>query len=239
MPDAEAHTTQAQPTLYWYQSKEAPTHCEVTLTEPKNPKPLLSLNSAAPTPAGIHELRLSKTKVELKPGVVYRWSIAVVVDPQNRSQDIIANGVIKRVDVPADLKAKLDQASDADKPALYAESGIWYDALQAISDQIAKDPGKAAFAPGAGGPSQAGRGRRLEDGITGCEVAVASSPGHGPFRASSRALHSTAKVLRDGADQSGGAGGFGDVEGSTDEAMMFVNFTLEHHRRQKNNGNVL
>jgi hypothetical protein len=135
-----ALTTQAQPSLYWYQSKPAKTLCEVTVTEPKNPKPLLMLKSGAATPAGIHAIRLSKFDIHLKPDVTYKWSIAVVVDPANRSQDIVANGVIKRITPSPDLAAKLAQASDADKASIYAENGIWYDALQSISDQIDKSP---------------------------------------------------------------------------------------------------
>ena len=121
VPEQVALTTQAQPSLYWYQNKAAKTQCEVTVTEPKNPKPLLMLKSGAATPAGIHAIRLSKFNVHLKPDVVYKWSVAVVVDPANRSQDIVANGVIKRIDPSPDLAGKLGQASDADKAAIFAE----------------------------------------------------------------------------------------------------------------------
>jgi len=145
VPDQIALTTQAQPSLYWYQSKNANTQCEVTITEPNNPKPLLMLKSHAPTPAGIHAIRLSKFNVELKPKVIYRWSVAVIVDSENRSQDVIANGVIERTDLSSDLAGKLAQVSDADKPALYADNGMWYDALQAISDQIDLDPKNASL----------------------------------------------------------------------------------------------
>jgi hypothetical protein len=145
VPDQIALTTQGQPSLYWYQSKAAKTQCEVTLTEPKNPQPLLLLKSSAPTPAGIHAIRLTKFKVELKPNVIYRWSVAVIVDPENRSQDIVANGIIKRIDLSPELASKLGQVSDTDKPALYAENGIWYDALQSISDQIDRAPQDATL----------------------------------------------------------------------------------------------
>jgi len=145
VPDQVALTTQSQPSLYWYQNKSAKTQCEVTLTEPKNPKPLLMLKSGAATPAGIHAIRLSKFNVTLKPDVTYKWSVAVVVDPDNRSQDIVANGVIKRIDPTPDLSGKLGAASDADKASLYAENGIWYDALQSISDQIDKSPKDTAL----------------------------------------------------------------------------------------------
>jgi len=145
VPEQIALTTEAQPSLYWYQNKAAKTRCEVTVTEPKNPKPLLEMKSGASVPAGIHAIRLSKFNVTLKPGVTYKWSVAVVVDPDNRSLDVIANGVIKRVAPSPDLVGKLSQASDADKAALYAENGIWYDALQSISDQIDKSPKDTAL----------------------------------------------------------------------------------------------
>jgi hypothetical protein len=140
VPEQVALTTQDQPSLYWYQNKPAKTQCEVTVTEPKNPKPLLMLKTGAQTPAGIHAIRLSKFNVKLKPDVTYKWSIAVVTDPSNRSLDIVANGVIKRIAPTPDLASKLAQASDADKASIYAENGIWYDALQSISDQIDKSP---------------------------------------------------------------------------------------------------
>jgi len=145
VPDQVAFTTQAQPSLYWYQSKEAKTQCEVSVTEPKNPTPLLLLKSSAATPPGIHAIRLTKFNIKLKPNVLYRWSVAVIVDPENRSQDIIATGVIKRIDPSPELASKLSQASDTDKPALYAQNGIWYDALQSISDQIDHAPQDASL----------------------------------------------------------------------------------------------
>ena len=140
VPEQTALTTQAQPSLYWYQSKTTDAECEVTLTQPKVAKPLLSLKTGKATPPGIHAIRLSKFNVELKPNVVYQWSVAVIVDPTSRSGDIYARGVIKRIDPSPELAAKLAAAADADKPAIYAENGIWYDALQSISDQIDKAP---------------------------------------------------------------------------------------------------
>ena len=140
VPDQIALTTQAQPSLYWYQSKAAKTVCEIAVTESKNPKPLLMLKSSAPTPAGIHAIRLSKFNVELKPKSIYRWSVAMIVDPNNRSEDIIASGVIQRVDPPADFAGKLAHLDGSGQTALYAQNGFWYDALQSISDQIDHAP---------------------------------------------------------------------------------------------------
>jgi hypothetical protein len=145
VPNQVALTTQAQPSLYWYQSKATKTPCEITVTEPKHPKPLVELKTGESTPPGIHAIRLSKFNVKLEPNVVYEWSVAVVIDPENRSQDIVARGVIKRIDPSPDLAAKLASAADSDKASIYAENSIWYDALQSISDQIDHNPQDAAL----------------------------------------------------------------------------------------------
>lgn len=142
VPEHVAFTTEARPMLYWYQSKASNVTFEVSVTEPKNPKPLMLLQTSQPTSAGVHSFRVT---AELKPSVRYRWSVAVVLDPQNRSQDVVAYGVIKRVEPSPDLAAKLAQAPDQDKPALYAQSGIWYDALESLSTQIKKSPGDDAL----------------------------------------------------------------------------------------------
>jgi hypothetical protein len=140
VPDQIALTTKVQPSLYWYQSKAAKTRCEVTLTQPKKAKPLLVLQSTGKTEAGIHAVKLSDYKVKLTPNVVYKWSVALVVDPENRSQDILANGVIEAIDPSPALAAKLASANDADRAAIYADAGIWYDALDSLSTLIEKSP---------------------------------------------------------------------------------------------------
>jgi hypothetical protein len=141
VPDQIALTTEAQPSLYWYQSKAARTHCEVTLTQPKKAKPLLDVQSSGSSSAGVHSVKLSDFKVKLSPNIVYRWSLAIIVDPRNRSQDILASGVIEYQKPSPELAAKLATASDSDRAAIYAGAGIWYDALDSISTRMAQNPG--------------------------------------------------------------------------------------------------
>src|SRR2546428_7355785 len=45
VPDHLALTTQAQPSLFWFQSKPAKAKFELTVVEPKNPKAVLSLTA--------------------------------------------------------------------------------------------------------------------------------------------------------------------------------------------------
>ena len=78
--------------------------------------------------------------MRLSPGAAYRWFVAVVPDADRRSKDILAGGAIERVETPDELKAKLTQTANKESPSVYAEAGIWYNALRAISDLIEAAP---------------------------------------------------------------------------------------------------
>jgi hypothetical protein len=88
-------------------------------------------------------VRLADYGVRLKTGVPYQWFVVVVVDPEQRSRDIIGGGEIERVDLDKALKTQLEKGKAADAPYRYAEAGIWYDALSVISERIAAAPNKA------------------------------------------------------------------------------------------------
>jgi len=139
-PNHTALTTQAQPSLFWYQSKPAGTRFELTVIEPKKPKPLLKVGSDKADQAGIHRLLLGKYNVTLTPGVTYRWTIALVPDQANRSQDVVAWGTIQRTEPDAEFVAALASAQGLDKAALYAGKGFWYDALEAVTNAIDAAP---------------------------------------------------------------------------------------------------
>jgi len=145
VPDHAGLTTKAHPSLFWYQSKPAKARLELTLTEPKQVKPLLRLEAAAAKKEGIQRVRLGKYNAELAPGSSCKWSVALVSDAQNRSKDVVATGVITRVAESEELAKKLQAATPAERPFIYAEAGIWYDALEAISDLIEANPKEPAY----------------------------------------------------------------------------------------------
>ena len=142
-PEHEALTTHSQPVLFWFQSAPAKAELELTLTEPKKAKP--KLIAKGEQMAGIHSVSLSQQKTTLEPNVSYRWSVALIPDARSRSKDILANGGIKFVKASPNLAEKIAKASPAERAAIYAEAGFWYDGFQAISMAIAADPKNAAL----------------------------------------------------------------------------------------------
>ena len=139
-PDDIGVTTQEQPSLFWFQSKPADAKFELTLLQENKVKPLVQVMVERSTKAGIQRLKLSDHGAKLTPGVEYQWVVALVTDPENRSSDLVASGVIKRIEPSAELKDKVTKSTPSSLAGVYAEAGIWYDALAVLSDQIESHP---------------------------------------------------------------------------------------------------
>jgi len=139
-PDHPGLTVSEQPTLYWFISRSTSSPVELTVVDPRAAEPVLETSISPPVQPGVHRLRLADHGVRLAPAVPYRWFVAVVADPAHRSKDILAGGTIERVDPPAGLGAKLARAGKAELAFDYAEAGLWYDALAAISDMVDSAP---------------------------------------------------------------------------------------------------
>jgi uncharacterized protein DUF928 len=140
-PDHVGLTTQEQPNLFWYISQPTSHAVEVTVIENQAVKPLLETPLRSPTQGGIQRISLKDYNVRLRTGAQYRWYIAVVPDPKNRSKDILAGGFIERIEATEALRKRLAEAGAEQSAFVYAEEGIWYDALATLSDLIEKAPG--------------------------------------------------------------------------------------------------
>jgi hypothetical protein len=139
-PNHVGLTAKEQPTLYWYLSKPTNLPIEVTIIEDQAIYPLLEKQISVPIQPGINRIRLADYGISLSPGEQYRWFIAAIPAADRRSKDIIAGGFIERIEVSESLRVRLFQADQLNIPHLYAESGIWYDTIMAISELIEANP---------------------------------------------------------------------------------------------------
>ena len=138
-------TTNEQPVLYWFISSPSSHPVELTLVDPQKTDPLIELKIQPPVAAGVHRVRLAEHGVRLEPTVAYQWYVAVMPDTGRRSKDILAGASLERVTMPPDLVSKLSQAAKADRPAVYAGEGIWYDAIASLNELIDEAPQNAAL----------------------------------------------------------------------------------------------
>ena len=138
-PDQTGLTTQAQPTLYWYASRPTNTLIELTLISDTAEVPVLSKNLQV-TPGGVQAIDLVSYGVTLALDTEYEWFVSVVTNTNQRSKDMTSGGTVRRVAPDAAVAARVAAAGERAAPRIYAEAGLWYDAIGSLSRLIERSP---------------------------------------------------------------------------------------------------
>ena len=144
-PLQTGQTTMEQPVLYWHLDKPTKHEIEITVMAMGGVSPLIREVLAGPVAAGLHAFRLASQDQRLALGKEYEWFVAVILDPSQRSKDIIASGGLSLVAVPPGLQAQLSTARSVEHGLLYAGAGLWYDAINALVEGMDKAPDKTVL----------------------------------------------------------------------------------------------
>lgn len=138
-------TTSGHPTFFWHLSNSVSMPVELTVVKPGEPTPVFVQQIEAPA-AGILQVTMPEDLPELAPGGRYRWSVALICNPNRRSGDVIAQAWIERVAVTPGLAAQLEAAtSELQQAEVYAQEGLWYDTLAAFAAAQAAQPDDQAI----------------------------------------------------------------------------------------------
>jgi hypothetical protein len=134
-PDHDAgQTIGPTPTLYYYVSRPIAWPTQFTISAPLRPEPVIEVKIPAPQQAGIYAIRTADYHVQLQPGVVYTWSVSVVLNAKAPSRDIVASASLLRTAPDASLETALRGALPNRRAALFAQAGFWYDAVAAAAE---------------------------------------------------------------------------------------------------------
>jgi hypothetical protein len=130
-------TASATPTLYFMVSQPISWPIQFTISAPLQPKPIIEVNIPAPRDAGVYGLRLADYQVQLQAGVLYTWSVSVILNPGARSRDIVASASLLRPTVDPMLGPPGRGTPASGRAALLARAGLWYDAVAAAAEAAA------------------------------------------------------------------------------------------------------
>ena len=83
----------------------------------------------------MQRVALADFGITLKPDTDYQWFVSVVVDPTQRSKDYAAGAGIRRVTTDPQVETRLKTAAGEQKAFVLAEAGLWYDAIDTLSQQ--------------------------------------------------------------------------------------------------------
>jgi hypothetical protein len=139
-PDGHAGlTTIATPTLYFYVSQPISWSTRFTISASSRPDPVIEVNIPAPRQAGVYAIRTADYHVQLQPGVLYTWSVSVILNPKAPSRDIVASASLLRATPDPAVESALRGAPASRRATLFAQAGFWYDAVAAAADMEAFD----------------------------------------------------------------------------------------------------
>jgi len=129
VPEQLAYVATAQPVLAWYLSRDLPAGATIDLVvnDEDSFETLVEHTLTGPFTAGTHRSDLAALGVRLDAGATYSWSVALPLDPSQRSQDIVSGGMFKVVPIPE------PQGDAAAQAGIYAQHGYWYDALAVLT----------------------------------------------------------------------------------------------------------
>ncbi|MGF1488057.1 MAG: DUF928 domain-containing protein [Prochloraceae cyanobacterium] len=84
--------------------------------------------------AGLITISYPSTEKPLEPGLEYRFSIVMVLDPENRNRDAAAQVWFERLNLPPEIQQQINMANNDPiaVAAILAEHGIWYDAIDLL-----------------------------------------------------------------------------------------------------------
>lgn len=129
-----ALTAEKYPTLFVYMPETVAKTAELVVKDAGTKELVYKVPFTLSAKNGILGLSLPTdgTVPALEVGKSYNWTFSVICDATDRSGDMVVSGQVKRVEVNQTLSKQLETALAGDRPALYAESGLWYDAVDSL-----------------------------------------------------------------------------------------------------------
>lgn len=137
-------TVAAHPTLWFYvpYSLTAKLPIEFVLQDDQGKEVYKTSFKASQTQPGIVSLHLPSTEKPLEIGKMYHWYFIIDCDPDAPP---LVEGWVQRVAPNPTLASQLQKATPRQRVALYAQQGIWHDALTTLAELRSANSGDAAL----------------------------------------------------------------------------------------------
>jgi hypothetical protein len=134
-----------QPTLNYLLSGRITQPMRLMISTPGQARPLADLELPRPRLPGLGVVHLRDHGVRLTPNRVHVWSVAVLLDPNNPSRDLVGSALIEYRPADGVLERAVRDAPPERRHAVLAQAGCWYDAVALAQANRDRDRG-AAFA---------------------------------------------------------------------------------------------
>ncbi|NEQ65439.1 MAG: DUF928 domain-containing protein [Symploca sp. SIO2D2] len=135
----EGLTIAERPTFFFYVPQVSAQQAEFTLVS-QDEEYAYQTNISFDSKGGVFKFQLPAEAPPLEVGKNYQWSVALICNQQERTEDIVVQGQIQRTEANPNLVAQLKSATPFQRAALYGKAGIWYDTVEALAELQLAEP---------------------------------------------------------------------------------------------------
>ncbi|MBD2041066.1 DUF928 domain-containing protein [Microcoleus sp. FACHB-672] len=96
--------------------------------------------------SSIVSVSLPKEQIKLEPGKNYHWYFSVICNPDNRRKDIFVEGWTQHTEMSLEVASQIQKAAPQERAKLYAEAGIWHEAVATLAELRRETPDDPALA---------------------------------------------------------------------------------------------
>ncbi|MEA5599602.1 DUF928 domain-containing protein [Nostoc sp. UHCC 0252] len=134
-------TTEEHPSWFFYvpYTKSLPYGVEFVLQD-QDSNEVYQKAIALPDKPGVIRVSLPKTAPGLALNKQYRWFFTISCDQKKNSPPTFVEGVIQRVQLNPAVVKELQTTEPLKRYAIYAQNGIWYEALAILAQLRQKNP---------------------------------------------------------------------------------------------------
>jgi hypothetical protein len=122
-----------RPTLFWAIPRSATSTAQLTILGDKESKVVYETTLSLPKTAGIMQFTLPKNAPALEVGKPYRWFLSINCKADGTGNEMSVDGWIERIAPTTELAKALKTADPRQQVVIYAEAGIWHEALSTLA----------------------------------------------------------------------------------------------------------
>ncbi|AFZ26621.1 protein of unknown function (DUF928) [Cylindrospermum stagnale PCC 7417] len=125
-------TFSERPTFFWYVPPSPVKTAQLLVLDDSGKNVFYETSLTLPDKTGIISYTLPDNTPALEVGKTYRWYLTLVCDDQDSSSNPRVDGWVKRTQPELTLSEALLKSNLQQLPTLYADAGIWHEALTSL-----------------------------------------------------------------------------------------------------------
>lgn len=133
-------TLAQRPTLFWSIPSSSAKTADLVLLNDADKKIFYETTLKLPNKTGIISYTLPPNSPPLEIGKSYRWYLTLVCDLPDFSTNPTVDGWVERIQPESSLSRALAKADARKLPSIYAEAGIWHEALASLVQLRRREP---------------------------------------------------------------------------------------------------